>query len=491
MRQAAKADGAGQPTGPVRVGAAEFLHEVVDRDSWIPWRGPARHNGWPAAPTAQTMPGDDLALITGEARIGGHRCALIVSNFAYRGGSLGVAASEQLISALDRARTQGLPVVASTSSGGARLQEGPRALVQMLRITAALTEFRRARLPYVVYLRHPTLGATMATWAAMGHLIFAQPGALLGLVGPRATSAHGAATQEPEASAETWQRRGLVDGVVALPQLRAVLSTTFTTLYGAADDAQVSTATAVAPRRDIDAEQPAQTLGTSVLDLVSATAIPLEQGRTQVRAAAALCRLGRVPCILVTTVWTNRPQGDLCGPAELRLVRRAIRLAEDLGLPMVSLVEAAGPDASVETDLAGACQEIASCTAELLQLGTPTVSVITGLAVGGPAIAMLPADRVLCTAKAWLSPMSPQRIARVVAPGGDGISETESGAGPEGLRALGIVDGDIPTAAGATRQAQATALVSAVEQELDELMTMDTHRRVGRRTQRYLSLESL
>jgi acetyl-CoA carboxylase carboxyl transferase subunit beta len=335
----------------------------------------------------------------------------------------------------------------------------------------------------------------MATWGAMGHLTFAQPGSLLGLVGPRALSGGSGATNGQERVAEEWACHGLIDGVVAPRELRAVLGRALTILYGRAagtDDSAANTA-ASAMLAGIGRVQqgPEQTLGASVLELVSESALPLAWGRSQCRATAVLCRLGHVPCVLISTVWTVQQDGQLCGSEELRLFRRAIRLADDLHLPVVSLVESAGPDASPESDLAGVCQEIARCTAELLQLPTPTVSVITGVAVGGPAIAMLPADRVLCTSHAWLSPMSPQGIARIVGASSRGRPEPVTGAGPEGLRALGIVDREIPTPAGASRQAVAAEVVLAVEQELRELMQTQTQRRLAQRTQRYLSLGSL
>lgn len=484
------------PAAPERVGVVDILRQVLDPNTWIPWHGPPRDsNGWPDAPTAETMPNDDIALITGEGHIAGHRCALIASNFAYRGGSLGVAASEQLINAVDHARELGLPILASPCSGGARLQEGPRALIQMLRVTAAVEEFRRAQLPYLVYLRHPSLGATMATWGALGHLTFAQPGSLLGLIGPRAAPRPVTTEQPREQPAEAWERHGMIDGVVAPHDLKTVLGTTLTALYGqtaATGASATGPASPVEARRIAIVGQPEQTLGSEVLDTVSRSAVPILPGRSGTRAAAVLCRLGDTPCVLVSTVWTaEADSGHLSGPEELRLVRHAARLADDLALPLVSLVETPGPDASPEAELAGICQEIALCTADLLRLPTPTVSVLTGAAVGGPAIAMLPADRVLGTSHAWLSSMSPHRVARVTAASGNGPPASgETGAGPEQLRALGIVDREIPAPTDASRQDLAAAVITAVEQELHSLRSSDPRQRMAQRRHRYLSLGS-
>ena len=111
--------------------------------------------------------------------------AVAVSEFGFLGGSIGVAAAERLTRAVERATAERLPLIAAPASGGTRMQEGTVAFLQMAKITAAVAAHQAAGLPYLVYLRHPTTGGVFASWASVGHLTLAEPGALIGFLGPR------------------------------------------------------------------------------------------------------------------------------------------------------------------------------------------------------------------------------------------------------------------------------------------------------------------
>src|SRR2546429_9884258 len=87
--------------------------------------------------------------------------------------------------AIERATQERLPLLAAPASGGTRVQEGPLAFLQMANITRAITEHRSAGLPYLVFLRDPTVGGAFASWGSLGHLTVAEPGALIGFTGPR------------------------------------------------------------------------------------------------------------------------------------------------------------------------------------------------------------------------------------------------------------------------------------------------------------------
>ena len=134
---------------------------------------------------ARERTGLDESVITGEGRIGGHRVAVAASEFGFLGGSIGVAAGQRLTSAAERATAGRLPLIALPASGGTRMQEGTVAFLQMVKITAAVTAHQAAHLPYLVYLRHPTTGGVRASWASLGDVTLAEPGALIGFLGPR------------------------------------------------------------------------------------------------------------------------------------------------------------------------------------------------------------------------------------------------------------------------------------------------------------------
>ena len=159
----------------------------------------ASFRSWDVAPTqpdpspeyadqlarATERAGVDEAVITGEGVLGGRRVAVAAGEFGFLAGSIGAAAGERLTSAIERATKEGLPLLVSPSSGGTRMQEGTPAFIQMVKIGQAVMEHRAAHLPYIVYLRHPTTGGVLASWGSLGHVTVAEPGALIGFLGPR------------------------------------------------------------------------------------------------------------------------------------------------------------------------------------------------------------------------------------------------------------------------------------------------------------------
>ncbi len=121
----------------------------------------------------------------GQGLIGGHGAVVLVQDFAFMGGSLGMAAGEGFIRAAEAAVAAGLPFIAFTAAGGARMQEGILSLMQMPRTTLAIQMLRDAGLPYIVVLTDPTTGGVTASYAMLGDVHLAEPGALIGFAGPR------------------------------------------------------------------------------------------------------------------------------------------------------------------------------------------------------------------------------------------------------------------------------------------------------------------
>ncbi len=170
-------------------------------------------------------------MLTGEGRIFGRRVAVVVCEFGFLGGSIGVAAAERITAAVQRATAEGLPLLASPSSGGTRMQEGTVAFLQMVKIAAAVRLHKQAHLPYLVYLRNPTTGGVFASWGSLGHVTVAEPGALIGFLGPRVYQLlYGEPFPEGVQTAENLQRHGVIDDVVALGDLRRMLDRALTVI---------------------------------------------------------------------------------------------------------------------------------------------------------------------------------------------------------------------------------------------------------------------
>jgi acetyl-CoA carboxylase carboxyl transferase subunit beta len=156
---------------------------------------------------------------------------VMVQDFAFMGGSLGMAAGETFIAGARAALERQTPFVAFCAAGGARMQEGAFSLMQMARTTLAIQELRRARLPYVVVLTDPTTGGVTASYAMLGDIHLAEPGALIGFAGPRVIEQTIRETLPPGFQrSEYLVEKGMVDRIVERSELNAVLGSVLTTL---------------------------------------------------------------------------------------------------------------------------------------------------------------------------------------------------------------------------------------------------------------------
>jgi acetyl-CoA carboxylase carboxyl transferase subunit beta len=147
-----------------------------------------------------------------------------VQDFDFMGGSLGMAAGEAVVKGLETAVDRGTPFIMFAASGGARMQEGMFSLMQMPRTTAAVQRLRAARLPYIVVLTNPTTGGVTASYAMLGDIHVAEPGALIGFAGPRVIEQTIREKLPPGFQrAEYLKDHGIVDLVVHRRDMRATL----------------------------------------------------------------------------------------------------------------------------------------------------------------------------------------------------------------------------------------------------------------------------
>ena len=146
-------------------------------------------------------------------------------DFAFQGGTLGIAAGEAIVSGMLEAITRRAPFVIFTASGGARMQEGMFSLMQMARTTVAVQRLRAAKLPYIVVLTNPTTGGVTASYAMLGDIQIAEPGAVVGFAGARVIE-QTVRERLPEGfqRAEFLQAHGMVDMVVARTEMRPTLA---------------------------------------------------------------------------------------------------------------------------------------------------------------------------------------------------------------------------------------------------------------------------
>jgi len=182
-----------------------------------------------AAARASTREPDAMSIAFGA--IQRTPAVVLVQDFAFLGGSLGMAAGEGFIAAARAALERDAPLVAFTASGGARMQEGTLSLMQMARTTLAIEELKAARLPYVVVLTDPTTGGVTASYAMLGDIHLAEPGALIGFTGPRIIEQTIRETLPAGFQrAEYLEGKGMVDRVVKRPEIPSVLGAVLGTL---------------------------------------------------------------------------------------------------------------------------------------------------------------------------------------------------------------------------------------------------------------------
>ena len=164
------------------------------------------------------------AVITGLCQIGEHRVALGVMDFKFLGGSMGSVVGEKLTRLVERATEKELPLIIFSTSGGARMYEGMFSLMQMGKTCGALAYHARARLPYISVLTDPTMAGVMASYASVGDLILAEPGAMIGFAGPRVIKdTTQAELPQGFQTAEFLLEHGLIDAIVPRKEMKTRL----------------------------------------------------------------------------------------------------------------------------------------------------------------------------------------------------------------------------------------------------------------------------
>ena len=179
--------------------------------------------------------GHKEAVSCGTAMMGSHRVGLAVMDFKFLGASMGSVVGEKITRLFERSTADGLPVIISCASGGARMYEGMLSLMQMAKTSAAISRHAEAGLPYIPVLTHPTTAGVMASFATLGDLIIAEPGALIGFAGPRVIKETTQQELPPGFQrAEFLLRHGLIDKVVHRKDLKTTLVDTLDYLCAAA-----------------------------------------------------------------------------------------------------------------------------------------------------------------------------------------------------------------------------------------------------------------
>ncbi len=411
-----------------RLSARELIDLVLDDDSWTGWDTPPVYGAIAEAyeadlEAARAKSGVDESVVTGEGRIRGRRIAVLAGEFSFLAGSIGQAAATRLVAAIERATAEGIPLVAAPVSGGTRMQEGTPAFVHMIRISAAIAAHKSAGLPYLVYLRNPTTGGVMASWGSLGHVTVAEPGALVGFLGPRVFEAlYGKPFPADVQTSENLYAHGIIDGVVEHDGLADLLDRTLAILL--ARPAAPGAATPDEPVGEVEtwdavvrSRRPDRPGVRRLLRYAASDVVPLNgtgQGEADPGLMIALATFGDSPCVFLGQDRRGQTTDRPMGPGALREARRGMRLAVELGIPLLTVIDTPGAALSPEAEEGGLAGEIARSLADLVSLDAPTLCLMLGQGNGGGALALLPADRVVAAQHAWLSPLPPEGASAIV-----------------------------------------------------------------------------
>ncbi|MFJ9110828.1 carboxyl transferase domain-containing protein [Streptomyces sp. NPDC102283] len=387
--------------------------------------------------------GEEESVVYGTGVVGDRACVLLAFEFGFLGGSLGRPTGDRLAAAYELALTRRLPLLALVATGGSRMQEGMVALTQLQRVAAASTRLRAAGLPQIAVVRDPTTGGGWATVGAGADVVLALPGAQVGFAGSRVRPADA----DPHAySAEGQFAAGQVDAVVPPGELAGALTHWLRALgpHGALPAAALPRALsagrlpetgreAVAAARD-----PRRPRAQAYLDDHFAVRLPLHGDRCGGTDPGLLCGFGlRADGLPVAYV---AQCGTPTRPAGYRAAARTIRLADRLGVPVLTLVDTPGAANDAEAERAGAGAAIADAFAAVAAARVPVTTLVIGEGGSGGALALAAPDNTHVTVDSYFSVIAPELAAAILKrpPSKTGATADQLRLRPQDLLELGF-----------------------------------------------------
>lgn len=407
------------------------------------------------------------AVVVGQAKIGGLPVVLAVFEFEFLGGTMGSVVGEKIADAFEVATHRRLPVITVTSSGGARMQEGMLSLVQMAKTAAARARHHAARLASISVLAHPSFGGVMASFASLGDVLIAEPGAQIGFIGPRVIEATVGERLPPDSHrAERLFAGGMVDLLLDRRKLRETIQYLVRHLRKqpparwTAGRVPRAPQTRAAAAWDVvqTARHPERPTTRSYIRRIVTSFVELHGDRQFGDDPSIVGGLGEIDGHALVVVGQERMPLDLPAaahqgmalPEGYRESLRLMQLAAKFHLPLVTFIDTPGAYPGYEAERRGIAQALAQNLQAMALLPTPIVSLVIGEGGSGGALALGVADRVLMQEHAFYSVISPEAAAAIL--------YRDAGRAPEvaaalkltaaDLLRLGVIDGIVPEPAG-------------------------------------------
>jgi len=445
------------------------------------------------------------AAVTGTCTIGGTEAVLIVLDFGFLGGSMGLVVGEKVALALELAARKKIPAVAMITSGGARIQEGVLSLMQMAKTTIAVNTLHDKGMPLIAILGNPATGQVYASFGSLADVIFAEPGAHIGFAPFRALQdSEERRIAAEHYTAENFQKFGLVDVVVDRREAKDSLSMILDLMnpdFHLSGSKNARHAPVRLPRLEPWemvqlSRRPDRPRAVDYIERMFVQFVELHGDRLTGDDENIIIGMGRLAgtsCIVIAQQNNRdgepgRPTG--VGPEGFRKARRAVKLAGRFKLPIISLIDTPGAQQDLSAEQRGLGGAIALMIAEMAKVPTGSISVLIGEGGSEAALAFSVSDRVLMMQNAIYSPIPPEE--------GAASEFRDSQRADEMARALrltsidchemGIIDAIVPEPEGGAHTSPdeaARLLRRALMQELLNVQGVYSRTLVRRRQRKY------
>ena len=454
--------------GYFRVHAYRRIQMVIDEGTFEEWNqdliggNPVNYKGYPEKVQAlQEKTGLKEAVVTGKGKINGRDTVIAVCDGRFLMASMGWAVGEKITRAVERATEEKLPIIIFACSGGARMQEGITSLMQMAKTSAALERHSKAGLLYVSVLTEPTTGGVTASFAMLGDIILAEPGALIGFAGPRVIE-QTLRQKLPKGfqRAEFLVEHGFVDDIVRRENLKETLGkileihavswktenrirTDAAELhhadYPGSDSENLTNDKCDSDRGDSnpaginpyltawDRVQISRKIdrpsGSDYIEALFTDFMEFHGDRNYGDDKAIIGGIakfhGKPVTVIVQEKGTNTKENiahnfGMPMPEGYRKALRLMKQAEKFQRPVICFVDTPGAFCGIEAEERGQGEAIARNLWELAGLKTPVLSIVTGEGGSGGALALAAGDQVWMLENSIYSILSPEGFASIL-----------------------------------------------------------------------------
>lgn len=376
------------------------------------------------------------AVVTGTCRIGGYKAVICVMDSRFMMASMGMAVGEKITRAVEYATKKKLPLVIFSASGGARMQEGMLSLMQMAKTSAAIGKLRETGGLFISVMTNPTTGGVTASFASLGDVQIAEPGALIGFAGPRVISQTiGEKLPEGFQSAEFLYEHGLLDGVVPRAELKGYITKLISLhqkgkrIHLASDKNELAgkieeeLASRSADERVLIARNESRPTGRDYIDRLISDFCEFGGDRLHAEDVSIVCGVGTFHGISVVVIAQERGKSldekisyrfGMPNPEGYRKAERLMKHADRFGLPIITFVDTPGAYPGKEAEENGQGSAIAHCLLTLSRLRVPVVNVFVGEGGSGGALAIGFGDCMIMLENSVFSILSPEGFASIL-----------------------------------------------------------------------------